>query len=126
MTDLTTPEHVVALVDAFYERARADEMLGPIFDDVARVDWDAHLPEMYAFWESVLFGTPGFKGNPLAVHAELAQRVPLTDRAFGRWLGLFDASVASLFSGPGADLARTRAARIAAVMQHHLLVSQPG
>lgn len=126
MTDLTTREHVLALVDAFYARVRADEVLGPIFDDEANVNWDAHLPKMYAFWESVLFGTPGFKGNPLAVHAELAQRVALTDREFGRWLGLFDASVDSLFSGPGADLARTRAARIAAVIQHHLLVGHPG
>lgn len=118
--DLTLTTDVVRLVDAFYDRVRADPLLGPIFDDVARVDWSRHLPKMYAFWQSVLFGAPGFKGDPLTVHAELAQRVRLSEREFARWLALFDGSVDSLFAGPGAELAKQRAARIATVMQHRL------
>lgn len=119
-TDLLTPADVVLLVDTFYGRVRADEILGPIFNEVARVDWDQHLPKMYAFWESVLFGTPGFKGDPLGMHLKLARRTALTAVEFGRWIEVFHASVDALFAGPGAEEARLRAVRIANVMQHHI------
>lgn len=40
------------LVDTFYGRVRADDILGPIF--AARIkDWGPHLQRMYAFWSSV-------------------------------------------------------------------------
>jgi hemoglobin len=118
--DIASRADIERLVDDFYGRVRGDELLGPIFNDVARTDWDRHLPKMYDFWEGVLFGVAGFRGNPLAVHRELASRVPLGDREFGRWLGLFHESVDTLFNGPCADGAKTRAIRIAAVMQHHI------
>jgi hemoglobin len=118
--DLDSRDAIVELVDAFCAHVRADDLLGPIFDDVAQVDWAAHLPRMYAFWDSVLFGTPGFKGNPLAVHLQLGRRARLTAREFERWLELFNGSVDALFAGPGAEAAKARAARIATVMLHHL------
>lgn len=120
MTDLASRSDIERLVDAFYDRVRADDRLGPIFDQVAHVDWAAHLPRMYAFWEAVLFGATGFKGNPLAVHRALAQKTPLTPREFDRWVALFHESVDELFSGPTADDAKLRAVRIAGIMQHHI------
>ena len=124
LPDITSRHEIVRLVDRFYTRVRADEILGPIFDDVATVDWAAHLPKMYAFWEQVLFGTAGFKGNPLAVHRALARLTPLGDREFDRWIALFTDTVDDLFVGPGADEVKLRAARIRAVMQYN--VNQPG
>jgi hemoglobin len=91
---------------------------------VARVDWAEHLPKMYAFWEAVLFGTAGFKGNPLGVHLELAQRTALGAREFDRWLVLFEANLDGLFSGPMAGEAKLRAARIAVVMQQHIIAAR--
>ena len=125
-TDLTTREDIVRLLDAFYDRVRKDARLNPIFEGVARVDWAQHLPHMYAFWESVLFAGTGYQGNLLAVHRELARRVPLTPLEFGRWLELFDESVDALFSGPHADHAKTRASRIALVMQRHIMADRIG
>ena len=113
-------------MDAFYEQVRADDILGVIFDDVAHVDWERHLPKMYAFWESVLFGAPGFKGNPLAMHRELARHTPLTSVEFDRWLDRFHATLDSLFAGPMAEEARCRAVRIAAVMQHGIAQDASG
>jgi hemoglobin len=120
LPDISSRHDIVQLVDAFYERVGRDELLGPIFNDVARVDWDAHLPRMYDFWDSVLFGRTGFKGNPLAVHRALAQLTPLTSREFTAWLTLFHATVDALFSGAVATQAKVRASRIAATMQLHL------
>jgi hemoglobin len=119
-TDISSRADIERLVNHFYGQIRQDALLGPIFDDVARVDWERHLPKMYAFWEKVLFGVPGFQGNPLAVHLALAARTPLGAREFDRWLGLFRASVQALFRGPVADEAMERAARIAGVMQYHI------
>lgn len=118
--DITTRADIERLVDTFYGRVRADEILAPIFDDVAHTDWARHLPKMYAFWETVLFGAPAYRGQPIGIHVELATRVSIGPREFGRWLALFVASVDAAFLGPQADEAKRRAARIAHVMQHHI------
>jgi hemoglobin len=118
--DITSRADIMRLVDGFYAAVRTDAVLGPIFDDVAHTNWDVHLPKMYDFWETVLFGRSSFRGNPLAVHLDLATRVPLTPREFDRWLALFHHQVDALFDGPVADDAKLRARRIAAVMQHHV------
>ena len=118
--DLGSRDDIIRLVNAFYDRVREDLLLGPIFEDIAQVDWAAHLPKMYDFWESVLFGTAQFKGNPLAVHRALAHRAPMGDAQFGRWLTLFHTTVDELFEGPTASQAKDRAVRIAATMQYHI------
>jgi hemoglobin len=120
MTDLSSRADIERLVDTFYDRVRDDDLLGPIFNDIARVDWSEHLPKMYAFWEAVLFGVPGFKGNPMATHLALARRTPLSSREFDRWLDLFHATIDSLFAGPKATEAKRRSVQIAATMQFHL------
>lgn len=124
VTDLTSRADIERLVDTFYVHVQADALLGPIFNEIARVDWAAHLPRMYAFWEAVLFGATGFKGNPLAVHRALARQTALTPREFNRWIALFDQTVDALFAGPMANDAKQRAGRIAAIMQHHIAEDQ--
>ena len=44
--DLTGRADIERLVNTFYEEIRGDEMLGFIFDDVAKTDWVAHLPKV--------------------------------------------------------------------------------
>ncbi len=97
--DLAGRPEIEILVNTFYDRVRADEVLGHIFDKVAQTNWSTHLPKMYAFWETVLFRSGGFTGNPLAAHAKL---VPLTDMGrdkFDHWLLLFHSTVDDLFAG---------------------------
>lgn len=122
--DIASRADIERMVDAFYARVQTDEVLASIFNDVAATDWAHHLPKMYAFWDGVLFTTPGFRGNPLAVHLALGRKVALGDREFDRWLALFRETVDGLFSGPAADEAKGRAVRIAGVMQHHLAAAR--
>jgi len=119
-SDIADGRDVACLVNVFYDRVREDDILGPIFDDVAHVDWATHLPRMYDFWESVLFARATFKGTPLIVHRVLARRTPLTSAAFDRWIALFQSTVDDLFAGPMADHAKNSAARIAATMEHNI------
>jgi hemoglobin len=97
--DITGRSDIETLVNHFYNRVRSDELIGFIFEEVAKTNWEAHLPRMYAFWETVLFGTGGFTGNPMAVHARLVPQTEMGRPQFDRWLTLFRASVDDLFSG---------------------------
>lgn len=114
--DLAGRVGIELLVNSFYTRVRDDEMLGFIFDKVAQTNWETHLPKMYAFWETVMFRSGGFTGNPLAAHAKL---VPLTDMGrdkFDRWLTLFRATVDDLFAGENAEHIKNCAADMANVI----------
>ena len=75
------------LVHSFYDRIRADEVLGPIF--ASRIaDWGPHLERMCAFWSSVTLMTGRYHGRPMQAHVPL----PVDATHFDRWLGLFDAT----------------------------------
>jgi hemoglobin len=121
--DITDRRDVACLVNGFYDRVRDDDVLGPICDDIAHVDWATHLPRMYDFWESVLFGTATFKGTPLIVHRALVRRAPMTPAAFRRWIALFHSTVVDLFSGTVAEHAKSSALQIVATMEHNLRAS---
>jgi hemoglobin len=41
------------LVRTFYDRARLDPLIGPIFEAKVR-DWDAHIRQICDFWSSIL------------------------------------------------------------------------
>jgi len=100
--DIQGREEIVQLVDRFYDKVRRDELIGPVFNDVAKVDWSTHLPKLYAFWQTVLFGNGGFRGNPLGVHFRLVQETDMEWPRFERWLALFHETVDELFEGPKA------------------------
>lgn len=103
LPDLTDRAGIERLVNAFYDRIRADDALGQIFDGIARVDWASHLPKMYAFWESVLFRAGTYRGDPIAAHGRLVPTAGMTKQHFDHWLTLFRQTVQSLFAGPNAD-----------------------
>lgn len=101
-TDILGRDEIVRLVDRFYGKVRGDETLGFIFDKVAAVDWDAHLPKMYSFWQTVLFRNGGFRGDPLGAHARLVPLTAMGREQFDRWLELFRETVDELFAGENA------------------------
>jgi hemoglobin len=121
MNDIQDITSIKILVDEFYTRVRLDGLLGPVFADVIKDDWQPHLDKMYAFWNAALFGVPGFKGNPFAKHAPL----PISDDHFNRWLELFIQTVDDHFAGPMADDAKKRA-NLMAVMFMSKLANMKG
>ena len=109
MKDIETPVDVRTLVDAFYAKVNHDELLAPVFNEIAAVDWAAHLPTMYRFWESMLFRTGGYEGAPFPKHAVL----PVQQSHFERWLTLFVETVTQKFSGPKSEQTKSQALCIA-------------
>jgi hemoglobin len=115
LPDITTAADVRVLIDTFYSAARPDPVIGHFF---THLDWDTHLPRIRSFWEMILFGDRAFQGDPMTVHLQLHQRIPMEAAHFDRWLGLFDATVDGLFAGPKATEAKQRARSIADIMAH--------
>ena len=101
--DISGKPQIEQLVNAFYRRVRGDAVLGFIFDRVAQINWETHLPKMYAFWETVLFRSGGYTGNPLAAHAKLVPQTEMGRAQFDHWLMLFRTTVDELFAGEKAD-----------------------
>jgi hemoglobin len=95
------------LVRAFYDAARHDPTIGPLFDDVQ--DWEAHIARITTFWSSVALMTGRYHGQPMAAHLKL----PLEPKHFARWLELFGQTARAMCSEAGAELLIDKARRIA-------------
>lgn len=106
--DIKTREDVQLLVDSFYHIVRKDEVIGFLFNDVAKVDWETHLPKMYNFWESLLLGYGTYKGNPMQKHLALNQLEPLKPVHFERWIEIWEHTIDLHFEGEIADGAKKR------------------
>jgi hemoglobin len=117
---LDSPEDIRFLVDSFYEKVQIDPLIGPIFTDVAQVDFPKHLPKMYAFWESIILGNNAYDGHPFRPHLIVNQKHTLTIEHFERWLQLFSATITENFSGETAEQVRQRATQIALVWNNKL------
>lgn len=115
--DIENKNDLKILIDSFYEKVRANEVIGYIFNDIAKVDWAHHTPIILDFWESVLFHTGPYARNPMAVHKALNQKHPLQEEHFKEWLRLFNQTVNDLFEGLNAELIKQRAQSIATVIQ---------
>ena len=113
---IETPEDVKFMVDSFYEKVNQDELLSPVFNDFAKVDWKSHMPKMYTFWESILFATGTYQGRPFQKHIPL----PIKLEHFDRWIKLFDENVDAHFDGEKAELAKHRALTIAHIFKTKL------
>lgn len=119
--DLDDEVEIAELVRRFYADVAQDDLLGPIFEDVAHVDWVEHLPKLTAFWCRILLSKPGYEGNPFRAHLEVHRRSPFTSGHFERWLDLFHDEVDLGWSGPVAEQAKAFARRVAAVHAKQLV-----
>lgn len=99
---------IARLVDGFYDRVRADPLIGPVFNDRIS-DWGPHLEQMRLFWSSVALMSGAYHGRPMPKHLPL----PVDARHFDRWLELFEAAAHDLCPPAAADHFIERARRIA-------------
>lgn len=109
-----TEANIRELVYAFYDRVRADPLLGPVFDAVLEGRWDEHLPKMCTFWGSLVLGDKRYRGNVQQAHQPLEGLEP---RHFSRWLHLFLDTVCDRYEPPAAVRFMEPALRIAQSLQ---------
>jgi len=114
--DITKIEDIKLLVDSFYDKVNADELLAPLFNIEAATDWERHMPKMYQFWGTQLIGTMDYRGRPFPPNTKL----DISPTHFKRWLKLFFETVDEYFEGATAELAKYKATKIANVFQYRL------
>lgn len=120
MKKLESREDVELLVNSFYKKVIQDETIGFFFKDIIKVDWDKHLPKMYAFWETILFGQMSYKGNPMAVHFPINELQAMEKKHFEQWLSLWKLTIEENFIGENADIAIYKSENIAKLMAYKM------
>ncbi len=122
-TDIRHRKDIEKLVNAFYGKVKTDKVIGYLFNDVAKVNWEFHLPKMYDFWENILFFSANYEGNPMLKHKELHQKSTMTKNHFDHWNQLFIQTVDELYQGKKAEEIKNRALNISAAMMYKTLSS---
>lgn len=120
MKALETRNDIELLVNKFYSKVIEDEKIGFFFNDIAKVDWERHLPIMYSFWESILFGKMSYKGNPMLVHFPINEKHSMEQQHFERWILLWKTTIEENFEGENAQLALLKAKNIAQLMSYKM------
>jgi hemoglobin len=119
--DLATRTDVHDLVVDFYREVAMDDLLGPVFNEVAEVDWAAHIPRLIDFWCRVLLGQPGYDGFLLGPHQAVHQLQAFAPAMFDRWYLLFAEAVDRQWVGPVAEQAKDHARKVAGILARRLL-----
>ena len=124
MKNLESRNDIEFLVNAFYDKVSKDEKIGFFFNDVAKVNWNHHLPKMYSFWESLLLGEASYKGNPMAMHFPINEKVAIEKDHFAHWIRLWTETVEENFTGELAEAAIYKASNIANLMAHKMEIAR--
>lgn len=111
MKDIETKDDVKLMVDTFYDKIRKDDVLGPIFNERIKDNWQVHLEKMYKFWGNILLPDVQYNGKPFPPHATMN----LEKHHFNQWLNLFFDTLEENFSGEKTEEAKNRASSIAAI-----------
>lgn len=112
--DIATPQDINELVEAFYQKIKAQPYLCALFEQLSPRDWTQHLFQMKNFWNSVLLKSTSFTGHPLILHAFL----PAEQAQVKEWIHLFHETVEEHFTGPTANAAQSLADKIRRVFTY--------
>lgn len=104
-----TTDEIRVMVERFYEHARDDELLGPIFAQRVQ-DWDTHYDTMTRFWSSAVLRAGTYSGRPIEKH-----RIEgLTTQHFVNWVERFTHVVEHEFGPERAEVFIELSKRMAA------------
>lgn len=115
--DINDRKDLLILIHQFYAKIRSDKSLGPIFNK-AISNWPAHLDHIVDFWDTSLFMTKSYEGNPVIAHQKVGDQEnnSLDMNHFGIWINLWTETVNELFEGEVANLAIRRARNMASIL----------
>lgn len=114
--DIQSREDIQCFIIDFYERVKTDKDIGVIFNEVVNMHWETHVPIIVDFWETILLDNPLYQKNAMEKHFHLNNIYPLKKIHFDAWLHHFNTALDEAFEGPIVQLAKKRAASIAAIM----------
>lgn len=118
--DLSTRATIHDLVIRFYREIVFDDLLAPVFDEVAEADWTIHIPNLIDYWCWIVLGTNRYHGSVTATHRRLHSLQELEPAQCDRWYQLWCSTIDDSWTGPCAEKARTHAAALMAGMAKHV------
>jgi hemoglobin len=118
--DIQSRTDIILLIDRFYEKIKLNDLLRPIFIDIAHINFEHHMPILYDFWCTLLIGEMSYSRNAMEVHLRLNQKAALTKIHFDEWLRLFNEAVHENYEGAKAEEAAYRAKSIAGLMLYKI------
>ena len=118
--DLDTRTDIHDLVVAFYREVVFDDLLAPIFDEVAETDWAVHIPRLIDYWCTILLAERCYHGALLEAHREVHRQHAFGAEHFDRWYQLWVAAIDERWRGPRAEQAKTHAATTAGLISRRL------
>ncbi len=114
--DILTAEDIQFMVNNFYDKVQKDELLGPIFENVVKGNWEPHLQKMCGFWETIVLNVRKYRCSPFQQHIPL----PIEEKHFERWLTLFHATIDANFEGEKADEIKSRSSQMGMMFEYKL------
>lgn len=114
--DLSTPTQINYLVTDFYREVVFDDLLAPIFGEVAEVDWAEHIPRLIDYWCWILLGGEPYGGPVVRAHRHLHGLEPIQPAHCDRWYALWSGCIDRQWAGPHAQHAKDHAASLMAGM----------
>ena len=126
--DIRSREDLVQILNVFYQKAFADELIGDFFTKVIPLDLETHMPLITDFWETVVFNTQGYRKNIMGIHQHINQLSNINKNHLDRWVELFTGTIDEFFAGEKAILMKQRARSIATLMDikfNHKQINKP-
>ena len=114
--DIETIEDIKVVVNTFYAKIQKDELLGQIFNNKIKNNWDKHLEKMYTFWQTLLLNEHTYFGSAFHPH----EKLPISKEHFDHWISLFKNTIDNNFSGPKSEEAKSRAENMALVFNYKI------
>ncbi|MEJ6796624.1 MAG: group III truncated hemoglobin [Flavobacteriales bacterium] len=109
-------EDINNIVRKFYGQVRENEILGPVFTNaIPAGEWDRHMEKITDFWDSAIFGSMTFKGNPATSHVNLDKNndYKITQDHFSIWLNQWSETINEDYEGEIAENMKMRARKMA-------------
>ncbi|MFL5741745.1 MAG: group III truncated hemoglobin [Flavisolibacter sp.] len=114
--DINNRADLERLLKTFYSKVFQDTLIGRFFTEVVPLDLESHIPVIADFWESVIFGSRGYRRNVMEVHQHIHQLSAIKKEHLERWVEIFTTTIDELFKGDRATLMKQRARSIATLM----------
>ena len=123
--EIENREDVSLLVRSFYNKIRANEEIGPFFNETIH-DWEDHLEKLTDFWETNLFAVRKYFGNPIEAHIKVDEKFNnvIDSSIFGLWLNLWFETLDELFVGENVDTLKRRARKMSTFLMINIVESR--
>ena len=127
--DIESRDDLVQLLEAFYTKAFADELIGHFFTKVVPLNLEVHIPVIADFWDAIIFNKHTYKKNVMVVHQHIHHLSHIKKEHLDRWVQIFTGTVDGMFEGDKAALIKQRGSSIATLMDiklnHHSINKLP-